>query len=90
VTHNLTDAIRDIVYGNKQGELALAHANQIACPILLITGEQDMFVSPALLAESAARLSCAKMMVVGGAGHNLQQSHPDWLASTILEWLEQH
>jgi pimeloyl-ACP methyl ester carboxylesterase len=90
MTRNLTDAIRDIVYGDKQGQLALAHADQIACPILLIAGEQDMFVSPTLLAQSAVRIPGAKMLMLDGAGHDIQESHPDWLARTVLEWLEQH
>jgi hypothetical protein len=29
------------------------------------------------------------MLILDGAGHDIQESHPDWLARTLLEWLEQ-
>ena len=72
------------------GELAIALAGRIACPALLITGEHDMFAPPPLIQQLAARIPHAETRVVEGAGHDVQNSHPGWLARTILDWLESH
>jgi pimeloyl-ACP methyl ester carboxylesterase len=58
--------------------------------VLLITGEHDFFAPPALVAQSAARIRGAEVAPVEGAGHDVQNSHPDWLTQTILDWLGRH
>jgi valacyclovir hydrolase len=90
MTQNFARGISDIIEGEKQGKLAIAMADSITCPALLITGEHDMFAPPPLVQQLAARIPHAETRIVEDAGHDVQNSHPDWLASTILDWLESH
>jgi len=90
MTRNQTQGISDIIDGEKHGELALAMADRITCPALLITGEHDMFVPPPLVRQFAERIPHAETLIVEGANHDVQNSHPDWLARTLLEWLARH
>jgi valacyclovir hydrolase len=87
-TQNVAEGMSAIVDGEKQGELAIAMAGRITCPALLITGEHDMFAPPPLIQELSARIHHADTRVVEGAGHDVQNTHSDWLARTILDWLE--
>jgi pimeloyl-ACP methyl ester carboxylesterase len=88
MTQSMADAKGAITEAG--GEVALAKADSIACPVLLIAGEQDKFVPPTLLTQSAARIPGAKSVIVDGAGHDLLRSHPDWLAQTVPDWLQRH
>jgi valacyclovir hydrolase len=90
MTQNLVQGQSAIIDGEKQGQLAIAKADWINCPTLLITGAHDMFAPPPLLERLAARIPHAETRIVEGAGHDVQNSHPDWLARTILDWLERH
>ena len=87
MTQNVVQGQSAIIDGEKHGELALAMADRITCPALLIAGEHDMFAPPPLVRQLAQRIPHAEMLVVEGAGHDVQNSHPDWLARTILDWL---
>ena len=90
MTQSLVRGLNDIIDGEKQGELALAKADTIAWPTLLITGDHDMFAPPPLVRQLAERIPHAEALVVEGAEHDLQNSHPDWLARTILGWIARH
>jgi valacyclovir hydrolase len=90
MAQNLVQGQSAIINGEKQGQLAIALADRINCPTLLITGEHDMFAPPPLIQELAARIPYAETRIVEGAGHDVQNSHPDWLARTILDWLERY
>jgi valacyclovir hydrolase len=83
-------AVSAILESASGGELALAQAENIVCPVLLITGEQDVFAPPALVAQAAARIRGAEAVTADGAGHDVQNSRPDWLTQTILNWLARH
>jgi pimeloyl-ACP methyl ester carboxylesterase len=58
--------------------------------VLLIVGEHDFFISPALVAQVAARIPSAEVIEVEGAGHGVQEDRPEWLAQILLEWLAEH
>ena len=90
MTQNLARGMDEIIDGEKRGELAIALADRISCPALLITGEHDMFAPPPLIQQLAARIPHAETRIVEGAGHDVQNSHSDWLARTILDWLQRH
>jgi valacyclovir hydrolase len=90
MTQNVVKGQSEIIEGEKQGQLAIAVAGRIGCPALLITGEHDMFAPPPLIQQLAARIPHAEIRVVEGAGHDVQNSHHDWLARTILDWLGRH
>ena len=90
MSQSLAGALSAILEGASGGELALAGAENIVCPALLITGEHDVFAPPTLVAQSAARIRSAEALVVDGVGHDVQNSRPDWLRQTILDWLRTH
>lgn len=90
MTQSEVGALAAIIEGERHGELALAYADKITCPVLLITGEHDMFVPPTLLAPSAARIHGAESLVAEGASHAVQADRPDWLTATLLDWLKRH
>ena len=72
------------------GDLSVAHAETIACPVLLIVGEDDMFVPKALVDKIAAHIRNVETMEVEGAGHHVHNARPEWFAQTILDWLKRH
>jgi valacyclovir hydrolase len=88
MTRSHVDAVGEIIANG--GDVGLAKAGDIACPVLLIAGEQDMFASPALVSASAARIRDAQMLVATGAGHDVHTTRPEWLTQTILAWLADH
>jgi pimeloyl-ACP methyl ester carboxylesterase len=90
MSQSLVGAMGAILESASGGELALAQAENIVCPVLLITGEQDFFAPPMLVAQSAVRIRGAETLVAEGAGHDVQNSRPDWLRQTILDWLRRH
>ena len=70
------------------GDISRSRAGEIACPALLITGEQDsMFAPPAVVSEMAAAMRQAEFIEAKGAGHLVHHTSPDWLAGTIAGWL---
>ena len=70
------------------GDISRRRAGEIACPALLITGEQDsVFAPPALVSEMAGAMRQAEFIEAKGAGHFVHHTSPDWLAGTIAGWL---
>ena len=72
------------------GDLSLSKASDITCPVLLIAGEHDIFAPSALLSQSASRIGSAEVLKAEGAGHDVHNDRPEWLAQTILDWLKRH
>jgi pimeloyl-ACP methyl ester carboxylesterase len=75
---------------SRGGDLSLSKAGSIVCPVLLITGEHDMFVPMALISQFAARAGAAEAVEAKGAGHDVHNALPEWTAQTVLDWLKQH
>jgi valacyclovir hydrolase len=69
------------------GDISRKRAGEIACPALLITGEQDFFAPPPLVSEMAGAMQHAEFIEAKGAGHDVHHASPDWLAKTIVDWL---
>jgi valacyclovir hydrolase len=88
MTQSHVDALSDIIKGG--GELSRSKADRITCPVLLISGEHDMFAAPELAAKLAARIPTAETLVVEGAEHNVYGERPEWLTQTIIDWVEKH
>jgi valacyclovir hydrolase len=72
------------------GDISLSKVGNITCPVLLIAGEHDEFVSPQILSRLASRIPNSEFLVVEGAGHRVQEDHLEWLIQTTLEWVEKH
>jgi len=87
MTRNLVGAIGEIIEG-REGDVSMSKAVNITCPVLIIVGEHDMFVPVPLATEMASRIPGGKVVEATGAGHAVQHDSPDWLAQTILDWLE--
>jgi valacyclovir hydrolase len=69
------------------GDICWARTGAIACPVLLITGGQDPFAPPPVVAELSRRIAGAAFVEVPGAGHDLYAERPGWLQATLDEWL---
>ncbi len=89
MTQSEVGALSDLIKQNG-GDLSRSKASTITTPVLLITGEHDMFVPPALASELAARLRTAEALVAEGAEHNVYGDCPEWLTQTILDWVDKH
>ena len=75
---------------SRGGDLSLSIADKIACPVLLIAGEHDMFVPMALLDQIAARIPTAQVLEAKDAGHDVHNARPEWFAQTVTDWLKRH
>lgn len=89
MTQSEVTALGEIIE-TKGGDISFSRAGDITCPVLLITGAQDMFVPPALLSELGARIGMVEVQVVEGAGHDVHNARPEWISQTVLDWLENH
>ncbi len=87
-TQNLVKAMNAIIAAG--GDLSAEKAGDITCPVLLIAGEHDMFVPPALLDKIASHLRYGETIVVEGAGHDVHNARPEWFTQTVSDWLAKH
>ena len=87
MTRNQVAAVGAII-DQRGGDVSLSRAGDIACPVLLIAGEHDVFASPSLVAQYAAKVRYGKWVEAKGAGHDVHNAHPEWMAQTVLDWLK--
>jgi pimeloyl-ACP methyl ester carboxylesterase len=88
VAESWTQALRAIVESG--GDVSRSRAGLITCPALLMTGTYDPFCPPSLVREMADAIPGGQFLEAPGAGHDVHQSHPDWLVSTVVDWLGDH
>ena len=81
-------AARTII--ERGGDISLARAGDIACPVLLIVGERDGMAPPALVSRLATHIRAVEVIEVAGVGHDVYDERPEWLTQTIRDWLERH
>lgn len=60
----------------------------IACPTLLLSGEQDSWSPPARHAEMAAIIPNSRLAVIPDAGHMAPIEQPAAVAEAMREWLQ--
>lgn len=60
---------------------------QIACPTLVMTGENDTWSSPTQHEAIAAAIPNSELVIVPGAGHMIQLEAPEAVNSAIARWL---
>jgi valacyclovir hydrolase len=75
---------------DRGGDISLSRAGDIACPVLLIVGEDDGMAPPALVSQLATHIRSVEVIEVAGVGHGVYDERPEWLTQTISDWLEQH
>ena len=85
MTKNWTKALKTMM--DAGGDISRKRAGEIACPALLITGEQDFFAPPTVVSELAGAMQNAEFIEVKGAGHAIHHEQPEWLTTTIVDWL---
>jgi valacyclovir hydrolase len=88
MTQSFAKAISAIIEAG--GDISRSKVGAIACPVLLITGEHDMFVSKALIDELAVCIRIAETIEVKRAGHDVHNAQPQWFVQTVLDWLTKH
>lgn len=88
MTQSAAGAFSEIIESG--GDISLSKAGNITCPVFLMTGEHDFLATPVLLSHLGARIRTAEVLVVEGAGHDVHNARPDWLAETVLDWLKKH
>jgi valacyclovir hydrolase len=69
------------------GDISWNRAGEIACPTLLITGEQDFIAPPPVVSELAGAMQNAEYIEAKGASHMVHHDSPEWLVTTIVDWL---
>lgn len=88
MTQAWTKALAEII--DAGGDVSRKRAGEIACRALLISGEHDFFAPPAVVSELTGAMQNAEFIEVKGAGHAIHREQPEWLASTIVDWLAKH
>jgi valacyclovir hydrolase len=69
------------------GDISRSRAGDIACPVLLITGEQDFLATPPLVSDMAGAIANAEYVEAKGASHAVHHEQPEWLTETVVNWL---
>jgi pimeloyl-ACP methyl ester carboxylesterase len=67
-----------------------ARVESIHHPILLMTGDGDLYVPPALLRMQALHMPHAEVVVVPEAGHCANWEQPDDFNRVVLDFLRRH
>lgn len=62
--------------------------DEIECPALVMTGEEDSWAPPSQHEAMAARIANAELVVVAGAGHMIMREAPKAVNDAISGWLE--
>jgi valacyclovir hydrolase len=86
MTRSESTALRAIIEAG--GDLSRSKAATIACPVLVLTGEHDMFCPPPLAAALVADIPRGQFIKVDGVGHNIHTERAEWLTETVTEWLQ--
>lgn len=89
MTRNQVAAVGAIIQ-ERGGDVSLSKAVDIACPVLLIAGEHDIFAPPSFAAQYASRTPKGEWLEAKDAGHDVHNARPDWLTETLLGWLSKH
>lgn len=88
MTQSFGQVIRAVI--DDGGDISLSKADQIRCPVLLITGEHDVIAPKALIDAYASRVSMAETVEVADGGHDIHVTHTLIFEQMVLNWLESH
>jgi pimeloyl-ACP methyl ester carboxylesterase len=62
----------------------------VAVPVLLLTGDADMYTPPPVLRMFAARIKSAESVIVPEAGHSTYWEQPDVFNRAVLSFIRKH
>lgn len=60
----------------------------IACPTLVLVGDEDRLTPPALAHEMAAGIGGARLVVVPACGHLSTLERPQAVTTSLVEWMQ--
>ena len=72
------------------GDIVLKRADQINCPVMLMVGQQDSFVSKSQIDTLVSHMRQAVSIEVQAAGHGIHEDRPQWFVETVMDWLADH
>ena len=70
--------------------ITYAALETLRAPTLLLTGDADLYMPPALLREVASHFRGATVVVVPECGHSAYWEQPEIFNRTLLEFIRQH
>jgi pimeloyl-ACP methyl ester carboxylesterase len=73
-----------------KNRITFAGLERITVPVLLLTGDADMFAPPPVLKMFAAHIGHAETVVVPEAGHSTYWEQPDAFNSAVLRFVNKH
>jgi pimeloyl-ACP methyl ester carboxylesterase len=80
-------AVAGAVFGESVEHSAL---DALGIPILMITGTDDELFAPEFIAQNAARIDNADLVVIDDAGHSAYFERPDEYNTALLAFWEKH
>jgi len=73
-----------------KNKVTFAALERISVPVLLLTGDADMFAPPPVLKMFAARIKQAETVVVPEAGHSTYWEQPEVFNRAVLDFIRKH
>ena len=64
------------------------HLDAIACPTMVLVGEQDLATPPHLAEEMAAGIKDARLVTIPDCGHLATIERPEATTSALVEWMQ--
>lgn len=73
-----------------RNRITFALLEELRVPVLLLTGDADLYAPPAVMRLFAARITNAQSVVVPEAGHSAYWEQPEIFNRTVLEFIRTH
>jgi len=73
-----------------KNKMTFAALERITVPVLLLTGDADMFAPPPVLKMFAAHITQAEPVIVPEAGHSTYWEQPEVFNRVVLEFIGKH
>jgi len=73
-----------------KNKITFAALERITVPVLLLTGDADMFAPPPVLKMFAAHIKQAETVIVPEAGHSTYWEQPEVFNRAVLEFIGKH
>jgi pimeloyl-ACP methyl ester carboxylesterase len=73
-----------------RNRMTFAMLESIKLPVLLMTGDADMYAPPPLLRMFSARIKGAESLIVPEAGHSTYWEKPDVFNRAVLDFMRKH
>jgi pimeloyl-ACP methyl ester carboxylesterase len=83
------------VTGNREGQdevndITWANLSGLRVPVLLLTGDADLYIPPSLLRTFAVAIPGSEMTIIPDAGHATYWEQPELFNRTVLNFLARH